>query len=333
MQEVDIVLRWVDPTDDDWIKEKRKYSGSQDNKKNSVSDSTDVRYRDWDLLRFWFRCVENNAPWVRKIFFVTYGHIPKWLNTKNEKLRIVKHNEFIPQEWLPTFSSRTIDFNIHRIKDLSERYVFFDDDMYVINKTNIEDFFLYGKPRDSKVYNLITARQEEYVSRNIYNDMEIINKYFDKQNDKGVFSLKYGKYLYKNIVLYPWKYYTGFQDFHIPSSFLKSTLEDLWSREGDLLSETCKNKFRTSNDLNQWLIRYWQLSDNNFIPRSCDFGKYVDVSDNISSIIKIVKSKKYKVICINDCQVDDFDTRKLSIHKAFQERFSEFSNYEIESLK
>ena len=64
--------------------------------------------------------------------------------------------------------------------------------MYVINKTNIEDFFLYGKPRDSKVYNLITARQEEYVSRNIYNDMEIINKYFDKQNDKGVFSLKYG---------------------------------------------------------------------------------------------------------------------------------------------
>ena len=134
-------------------------------------------------------------------------------------------------------------------------------------------------------------------------------------------------------MLYPWKYYTGFQDFHIPSSFLKSTLEDLWSREGDLLSETCKNKFRTSNDLNQWLIRYWQLSDNNFIPRSCDFGKYVDVSDNISSIIKIVKSKKYKVICINDCQVDDFDTRKLSIHKAFQERFSEFSNYEIESLK
>ena len=86
MQEVDIVLRWVDPTDDDWIKEKRKYSGSQDNKKNSVSDSTDVRYRDWDLLRFWFRCVENNAPWVRKIFFVTYGHIPKWLKMKNLEL-------------------------------------------------------------------------------------------------------------------------------------------------------------------------------------------------------------------------------------------------------
>lgn len=38
-------------------------------------DIREERYRDWDNLQYWFRGVEKFAPWVRKIHFVTWGHL------------------------------------------------------------------------------------------------------------------------------------------------------------------------------------------------------------------------------------------------------------------
>ena len=64
---------------------------------------------------------------------------------------IVKHEDYIPEEFLPTFQSRTIDMNFHRIKDLSEHFVYFNDDMFLINPTTKEDFFVNGLPCDSAV--------------------------------------------------------------------------------------------------------------------------------------------------------------------------------------
>ena len=57
---------------------------------------TDERYRDWDNLQYWFRGVEQFAPWVRENSFVTWGHLPKWLNTEHPKLHIVKARRFHP---------------------------------------------------------------------------------------------------------------------------------------------------------------------------------------------------------------------------------------------
>lgn len=94
-QEIDFVITWVDGSDDRWQKEKqetRKHLGI-------VADVDDrkERYRDWDNLQYWFRGVEKYAPWVRKIHFVTWGHLPKWLNTDHPKLRVVNHEDFIPR--------------------------------------------------------------------------------------------------------------------------------------------------------------------------------------------------------------------------------------------
>jgi len=116
---IDFVMIWVDGNDPEWQKEKAKYDGSVVTTANS-----EVRYRDWDNLQYWFRAVEKYAPWVNKIHFVTWGHIPKWLDTTNPKLNIVKHSDFIPEEYLPTFSSHTIELNLHRIEGLAEIFQF-----------------------------------------------------------------------------------------------------------------------------------------------------------------------------------------------------------------
>lgn len=100
------------------------------------------------MLRYWFRGVEKFAPWVNKIFFVTYGHMPKWLNIDHPKLVVVKHEDFIPSQYLPTFNSQLIEFNFCYIKDLSERFVYFNDDMFLLNDVSPERFFKDGLPCD-----------------------------------------------------------------------------------------------------------------------------------------------------------------------------------------
>ena len=105
---IDFVIAWVNGSDPVWLKEKEKFCGI-------TIESEESRFRDWGLLRFWFRGIERFAPWVNRIHFITYGHLPEWLNTGHPKIHIVNHKEFIPEKYLPTFNSHTIELNFHRI--------------------------------------------------------------------------------------------------------------------------------------------------------------------------------------------------------------------------
>lgn len=341
MEKIDIVIRWVNDKDTEWQQLKRKYQLLDQNQDYSSEEinqdlysKNDIRYRDWDLLKYWFRGVEKYAPWVRKVFFVTCGQKPEWLNCEHPKLRMVNHKEFIPQEWLPTFSSRTIDYNIFRIPDLSEQFLFVDDDMFIIKETKETDFFMNGLPCDSMVFNAMTASFDDTINTNIYNAMAIINKHFFKEefsrNErlKMWFTPKYGKYLYKNIVLAPWTYYVGFQDFHLPEGFLKETYRELWKKEEHWLSETCSHKFRKTSDVNQWLIRYWQLASKKFVPRSVNIGHYFELSDNNIKVYDGIRKQKYKLICINDGVVKDFERERKNLQDAFMSILPEKSKYE-----
>ena len=96
---VDIVVLWVDGADPEWLDEYSKYKGLSGDQRAS-------RFRDWGNLRYWFRGVERYAPWANKIHFVTWGHLPQWLDTTCPKLHIVNHRDFIPEKYLPTFISK-----------------------------------------------------------------------------------------------------------------------------------------------------------------------------------------------------------------------------------
>ena len=136
-QGIDFVIAWVDGNDPAWQEEKKN---TRIQKGNFSVDDREERYRDWDNLHYWFRGVEKYAPWVRKIHFVTWGHIPAWLDTANPKLNIVRHEDFIPGEFRPTFNSHTIEWNFHRIPNLSENFVYFNDDMFLLKPITAEAF-------------------------------------------------------------------------------------------------------------------------------------------------------------------------------------------------
>ena len=73
---IDFVIAWVDGSDTEWQKEKARFETG-----STSGDRREIRFRDWDNLRYWFRAVEMYAPWVNRIHFVTWGHLPDWLDT------------------------------------------------------------------------------------------------------------------------------------------------------------------------------------------------------------------------------------------------------------
>ena len=49
-------------------------------------------------------------------------------------------------EFLPTFNSTTIETMLHYIPNLSEHFIYFNDDMFLIKPTKISDWFKEGRP-------------------------------------------------------------------------------------------------------------------------------------------------------------------------------------------
>lgn len=115
---IDFVICWVNGADEKWIQKKKSYMPLKG------EDVNVNRYRDWETLIFGFRGVEKFAPWVNHIYFISDQQVPHWLNTKNSKLTIVDHTDYIPKKYLPTFSSHPIELNLHRIQRLSETFIY-----------------------------------------------------------------------------------------------------------------------------------------------------------------------------------------------------------------
>lgn len=325
---IDFVILWVDGNDPKWQEEKRKYIVSND------ADDSIVRYADWDNLNYWFRGIEKYAPWVNRIHFVTYGHLPKWLNVNHPKLNIVNHKDFIPLEFLPTFNSHTIELNMHRINGLSERFIYFNDDMFIINKVKSDDFFKNGKTRDRLILNVISPN-DDLISNIIFNNIKVINRNFEKKIffKRNFFKLIYpfyGREGIKNILNLPYKLFTGFQDDHIPYSYTKTLFQMIWDKEYDVLYKTCSNRFRNKEDVNQWLFRYWNLVYGNIIPCSSKHGRLFTITNDNDKMYKAIKTRKYKMICCNDSgQYTDFSVEVKKLKDVFEQILPDKSAFEI----
>lgn len=331
-EKIDFVIMWVDGSDPKWLKEKNKYS-----EKKVVIDEAINRYRDMGTLKYIFRGIEKYTPWVNKVHFVTWGHLPDWLNVKNPKLNVVKHEDFIPKEYLPTFSSHPIELNLHRIDELAEKFVLFNDDFFLLNPLDESYFFKNGLPVDHWKENTFKTEEagDNFFDHIIINNIFLINKNFDKKdvykkNFKKIFNLKYGKRNIRYLMLRRWNYFCGFDWPHTANPYLKSTFKEVWEKEYDILNNTCMHKFRHVLDVNQWAMNVWQMCKGNFEVKSHnDFGRYYGISDDNSELIEYIKDDKSTVVCINDTNMNvDFDKVKEEISEAFERKLPEKSSFE-----
>ena len=329
---VDFVITWVDGSDPDWQAERARYSPS------GAADVRPERYRDWGLLPYWFRGVERFAPWVRTIHFVTWGHLPPWLDTAHPKLHIVRHEDYIPPEALPTFNSNALEVGLHRIPGLSERFVYFNDDMLLIAPTAREDFFVGGRPRDMLAFQPVIANPDNPVmSCILLNDSIVISRHFRKRavmraHAGAVFHIGYPPmYWIYNLLETAFPQYTGFYTPHGPAPLLRSSFEELWEKEPEVLTQTQRRRFRSREDVTQYLFREWEKQKGNFYPANLhrDYA-YLDVTSPDGRWLDVIRRQKKKMVCINDTSVPiDFPQLRDRVLAALDEILPEPSSFEV----
>lgn len=338
MEKIDFVMIWVDGGDPVWRRKKAQYSGEEI---SESIDDRDSRYRDWDNLRYWFRSVEKYAPWVNKVYFITEGHVPEWLNLDCEKLVHVKHSDYMPPEYLPTFSSHPIELNIHRIPNLSDKVVYFNDDMFLTDYVKPELFFKNGKPvHPPRMYGILPRKNGGVMTHIYVNMTEVINQHFSmrkavKSNAKKWFNpFKIGfKNFTCNVFNYHYPEFVGFANEHLPVPFLLSTLQEVWNAEPELFDEVSRRKFRDSRDVSQYMFRYWQLATGNFEPINVKkLGRAISIRPTNEKICHAIRNREYKMLCLNDMDLlptqNDFEKAKQEIIDAFENVLSEKSMFE-----
>ena len=267
---IDYVVPFVDGNDIEWQKIHDKYTIKETGELNTVN-----RFRSWDNFQYVFRCIEQNCKFIDNVYLIVMqeSQIPSWINTKN--VNIVYHKDFIPEKHLPCFSSTLIETYMTNIKDISEYFLYANDDLFVINRTVRKDWFENGTP---KVGMTRFTQRDDYFSQNCMRSWLLATQEF-KNNDKQ------------------------YRTLHGLNGMLKSSglhLHELYPSQIDKSS----SMFRSDKDFNQYLYVDYVFSVSGLKFQNPVETKYVSVINN-KSIDKLTNIQKYKLLCLNDCIKQD----------------------------
>lgn len=117
-----------------------------------------------DSLRYVLRGLYYNLPWLDNIYLVTNNQWPKWLDEVkcsqiSPKIIRIDHTTINPEK-KPMYGSIAIEVCLDNIPNLSENFIYLNDDMFVIKHMDIEEWIengtikmcLYGRPEDEEIY-------------------------------------------------------------------------------------------------------------------------------------------------------------------------------------
>ena len=136
---IDMVIAYVDNTDPIWQKAFIDYC-TYHNLRNKIADLHTERYEDIGLINYQLKLINKNMPFINKIYLLLMnkGQEPKNLPSNVE---VIYHAQFIPQRFLPTFNSTTIEMFLWNLPKVSEHFIYANDDMLPFKEMKATDFF------------------------------------------------------------------------------------------------------------------------------------------------------------------------------------------------
>lgn len=309
--QIDLVYTWVDGNDPEWQKRRNQAIGEPDEKTGSNYRG---RYDDNGELRYSLRSAALYAPWIRKIFIVTDGQVPSWLDTSNPRIRIVDHKEIIPEDCLPTFNSVTIEHCLWRIPDLSEKFIYGNDDTFFNRDVRPEDFFKPdGKPiirLNRRLFRKFTLWFKEKIQ-----GKRLSNYNLNIRNAARLVEKRYGRYF-------------GSKTHHNLDAYSKNRYERTFMEFRSDIEPTLHHKVRDDADIQRNIYSYVALAAKeavvSYVGSSTSFKFHIDNPRHYAKLQKL----NPMLFCLNDSEyADDEDRRRV---KEFLEtRFPEPSVFEI----
>lgn len=292
---MDAIITYVNGLDPVWQEQYARFVGGK---------ALTKRYRDWGTLKYLLRGIEKHIPAIRNVFLVvsSKSQVPDWVDSS--VLHIVEHKDIIPEQFLPTFNSTTIEMFLHRIPDLGEEFLYFNDDMFPVMDCTESDFFIDGKSAIGFKHHLFANCGYKRRVRNS-----------DRQA-RRVLGVKSSP-----LFIRPQ---------HTCSPMVRSESEKIFAASEEIINKVA-SRLRTDDNFNQYLFLdylYFQgrtiggcISNKHLSPAVFKPGQIRSYIDNPSR----------KMICINDVQMgeEEFERYRTEITDAFENHFPEKSRFEL----
>lgn len=305
---VDLVVPYVNAEDVKWQKLYNKYNPTKE--KNEETNALSRFRGQGNFFKYFFRCLDKNLPWLGTVHLLVQSEsqIPSWIN--RDKVNIVLHEEFIPKKYLPTFNSTCIEMFLHNIPGLSERFLYANDDILIIQPLNLEDFY-----KD----NLIKTNTFNSGGLDTLYGHHKVNAYcliYDKDKDEV---MKQGKVMSLS---------------HLVRPYLKSQIELCFKEHQETITNSI-SKFRQENNLNVYLFDHYIIKNGKQYPREGIKNKiiYSSAEDRTLASIFDVKGNYFSKNKINMLNIqDNIDTINIYenyyINYYFRYKYPRKSKYE-----
>ena len=296
---IDLVIPFVNGSDPIWRKEFDKYI--MEFNPHYGDGNINTRYDGEDILKFLFRSIDVYVPWINKIHLLLYGpsQIPEWLDSSS--VHIVYHKEFIPKDFLPVFNSSAIECFLHNIPDLSEKFIYANDD-FIFNSFNepIDYFDKDGKPRNN-------TERVKYTNGKMLGAAYVSTF----MNAAKLASHNIGK----NIIGY------GFVDSpsHDLKSCVKSRFKEIFKSHEEIIKNSI-TKFRSERNINIYFYILYDILRDKYVKRERKFLYYAIRSKSIANIKKSLLDNNIKCLCLNDV-IDTTVENKKEIQKLLENKF------------
>lgn len=233
---IDVVYTWVNGADENWRLKKQEHS-QQYNKKISEVAQSEARFMNNDELRYSLRSIFEYAPWVNNIYIVTDNQIPAWLDNNCPNVKIIDHREiFKNHDFLPTFNSMAIEANLHHIPNLSEYFLYFNDDMFLGDYCRPEYFFSKNGKPNIFVSDIIGIKRKRHLNPKMLKISNRDEHHYSVINCRNLLKATYGKTVHSEIR-------------HGVKACRKSDLTNLENIFQQQLLLTMSHKFRDNTDL------------------------------------------------------------------------------------
>ncbi|WP_095082342.1 stealth conserved region 3 domain-containing protein [Pseudomonas sp. Irchel s3h17] len=299
---IDAVYTWVNSADPEWQSAWRQALPG----KSFDAD----RYTNNDEFRYSLRSLGKYAPWLNRIYVVSNCAPPAWLSVEHPSIEWVRHENVFPDpSVLPTFNSHAIESCLHRIRGLSENFIYFNDDFFLGQPCLPGDFFdeygraiAYFEPYGLAYPDEISADTPDYIVAT-KNSSQLLHDTFQRRPRR------------------PHK--------HVPYALKRSVLEELEGRFDEAFQTTRNSKLRSTTDINvaSFLCQHYSCATGCAI--SADVKNFTAKPSNIKKLLNN-GSVQYKFVCINDGgnSSSDLVYKELS-QKFFLERYPERSTWEV----
>lgn len=311
--DIDLVYLWCDGNDPEFQRKKLEAFEKTNKSLLNKDGLVNARFVNSDELKYSLRSAEKYAPWIRNIYIVTYEQVPAWLNTKHPKIKIIDHKDIIPQKYLPTFNSNVIEIFLPMIPDLSEHFLYANDDMFFWGDVDKDFFFNENGAPICRVIRRKAKNVHSIYSITINNAYNLVSERFP---DKDI------------------KYWPH----HGIDSYRRSDFLECLNCFKEEIMETASHTFRDTNDIQRMIVNFYAIAAKGAtvkeVARRKWYQKFLPFTEENAytscriSKMKQFRGKDFQLFCINDGRKTKDKDRKY-MQEMLEEKFPQKSAYEL----